>query len=141
MNILFLCKYNRFRSRVAEAYFKKINNDMNIIAESAGLIEGFLPLDKNEVETTEREAGISILGKPRTISMDLLDKQDIIVVVADDFPKDVLNHHWYKDKVIYWDIRDNKHSSDNEEIKIIIREIIKRVEELNDRFRDDNQKS
>ncbi len=30
MNIIFVCKYNRFRSRVAEAYFKKINKDKNI---------------------------------------------------------------------------------------------------------------
>ena len=45
-SILFVCKYNRFRSRVAEAYFKKINKNKNISVKSAGIIKGNLPLDK-----------------------------------------------------------------------------------------------
>ena len=36
MKILFICKYNRFRSRVAAAYFKKINKNSKIKVESAG---------------------------------------------------------------------------------------------------------
>ena len=46
MNIIFVCKYNRFRSRVAEAYFNKINRNKNIHAYSRGVIRGDYPLDK-----------------------------------------------------------------------------------------------
>jgi len=35
MKILFLCKYNRFRSKVAEAVFNKLNHNNHMSAESA----------------------------------------------------------------------------------------------------------
>ena len=36
MNILFVCKYNRYRSRVAEALFNHYNKNPKNIAKSAG---------------------------------------------------------------------------------------------------------
>ena len=35
--ILFVCKFNRFRSKVAEAYFKKINRNRRIKERRFGL--------------------------------------------------------------------------------------------------------
>jgi len=38
MKILFVCKHNRFRSKVAEAFFNKLKKNKKIKAESAGLV-------------------------------------------------------------------------------------------------------
>ena len=38
-NILFVCKHNVFRSKIAEAYFKKVNQNREINAKSAGIIK------------------------------------------------------------------------------------------------------
>lgn len=40
MKILFICKYNAFRSRIAEEYFKKINKNSKIQVISRGFIMG-----------------------------------------------------------------------------------------------------
>ncbi|MBI2042870.1 hypothetical protein HYT25_00590 [Candidatus Pacearchaeota archaeon] len=127
--ILFVCKYNRFRSRVAETYFKKINRNKGIKVQSAGLIKGYLPLDKSQIAAAG-EYGIKLSGKPRTMSMDFLDKQDKIIVVANDIPKIVFNYPSYKKKVVIWKIPDNLGSS-VEKDKKIVRSIMKKVSQLN----------
>ena len=71
-NILFVCKYNRFRSRVAEAYFKKINKK-NISAFSAGVFRGDYPLDKQELEVCKK-LGINIEGKPKNIELSVFQE-------------------------------------------------------------------
>jgi len=53
MNILFVCKWNRFRSKLAEAYFKKVNKNKKIKVKSAGLIKGW-PLSKNQIRLAEK---------------------------------------------------------------------------------------
>ena len=130
MKILFVCKYNRFRSRIAEVYFKKINRNKKIKVSSAGLIKGYLPLDRNQVRNA-KEFGLNILGKPRTTSMEMLRNQDLIIIIADDIPKTIFNKNWYKDKVIIWKIPDVKEGRDVEGNRKIIRAILKKVDELN----------
>jgi len=131
MNILFVCKYNRFRSRVAEAYFKKINKDESINASSGGIIKGFLPLDKDEVRVA-KNFGISILGKPRALSVELLKSQDKIIVVANDVPKKVFSYGAYKNKVEIWKIPDaNEGKTQDKRLSEIIEKIIKKVDNLN----------
>ena len=124
--ILFVCKHNRFRSRVALAYFNKINNNKRIKAESSGILQGFLPLDKYQVKTA-KEFGLNILGKPRTTSMELLKKQNLIIVIANDIPKTIFSYKWYKDKVIIWRIRYVNEGSDINGDRRIIKAIIKKV--------------
>ena len=77
-NILFVCKHNMFRSRVAEAYFKKINRNKNIVADSAGIIRGRYPLVQKEINAT-KSCGIDIIGKPKGLSIDLIKKQNWII--------------------------------------------------------------
>ena len=127
MKILFVCKYNRFRSKIAEAYFKKINKNVKIA--SAGLIKGFLPLDKDQVKTARR-FNINIIGKPKTLSMDLLKKQDKIIIIADDIPRSIFNYKWYRDKIVIWKIRDVDRGSDIKGNVFIIKSIIKKVDNL-----------
>ena len=129
MKILFICKYGRFRSRVAEAYFKKMNKNKNIKATNRGLIEGFLPLDKYQVKMAKR-LGIDIRGKPKTLSMDMLKEQDKIIVIAEDIPKTIFNYKWYKDKVVFWRIKDVFEGIDNKGNERITKSIFKKVDAL-----------
>ena len=127
--ILFVCKYNRFRSRTAEAYFNKINKNKNYRAESAGVIKGFLPLDKTQVRVG-KEYGFSILGKPRTMDMEMLRKFNKIIIVANDVPKEIFSYWWYKDKVIKWEIPDGVTGKSVEQNKKSIKMIMKKVDAL-----------
>ena len=128
MNILFLCKYNRFRSKLAEDYFNKINRNPGIRAKSAGLIEG------NPIDSTQRKIskkmGVNLKGKPRGLSSKLLKWQDMIVIVANDIPEELFkDNKRYGKKLIVWKVPDAK--EDNEaEIKRIVKDIKKKVEKL-----------
>lgn len=134
MRVLFVCRYNRFRSRVAEAYFNKINKNKKIKAESAGIIRGFFPLDKTQVKNAKK-FGINILGKPKSLSMELLKKINLIVITANDVPKEVFQFNKkYLQKVIVWKIPDVKTGQDEKgnikSIKLIIGKVNELVKEL-----------
>ncbi len=134
MNILFVCRYNRFRSRVAEAYFKKINRNKNIHAKSAGIIRGSYPLDKNQVEVA-KQMGIRISGKPQGLSTDLLIKTDLIIIVANDVPKRIFKYDGYKGKVIVWRVKDATDTENKVLIEKRINKIIKKVRRFVDKLR------
>ena len=101
MNILFVCRYNRFRSKIAEAYFKKISKNRRIKVKSAGIFIGSYPLDRIQVNLAKK-FGIIIKGKPQGLSTDLLKWEDIIVNVANDVPNSLFqdNVKIYKKKSI-----------------------------------------
>ena len=128
MRILFVCKYNRFRSRVAKAYFNKIKRDKKIKAESAGIIKGQYPLSSVQVKIA-KEYGLNINGRPKSLNVNQLNSADKIIVVADDIPKIIFNYSKFKDKLIIWRIGDewNGNIKNN---RRIIGQIIKNVERL-----------
>ncbi len=129
INILFVCRYNRFRSRVALAYFNKINKNKNVKAKSAGLIKGS-PLNPKTVSLAKK-LGIDISGKPKGLNSDLMAWQNVTVIVANDVPEQVFDRNKeYGKEVVVWRIRDAK-EYDLKEIKRLIREITEKVEELN----------
>ena len=134
--ILFVCKFNRFRSRVAERYLKKINPELEV--KSAGLIRG-RPLDKNQIKLAKSE-GIDITGSPQGLSSELLDWQDVIIIVADDVPREVFDHRKFKRKTILWDIEDAD-SDDTEGVIKIIKSIKSKVNEFNEELKNENRKS
>ena len=104
--ILFVCKFNRFRSKVAEAYFNKINKNKNIAVKSAGLFAGSYPLDSQQVKLAKK-FGIKIKKKPRAMSAKLLSKINKIIIVADDVPKNLfLFKGKYLQEVTIWKIKD-----------------------------------
>ena len=84
-NILFVCKWNRFRSKIAEAFFNKYNRNENYKARSAGVVRGHLPLNKNEVSGAKK-FGINLGERPRGLTSELMGWQDIIIIVANDVP-------------------------------------------------------
>ena len=130
MNILFVCRYNRFRSRIAEAYFKKINKNKKIKVKSAGIFRGSYPLDKLQVNLAKK-FGITIKGKPQRLSTDLLKWQDIIVNVANDVPNSLFedNVKIYKKKSIYWKIPDETRGN-KKNINNIVKLIMKKTDVL-----------
>ena len=128
VNVLFVCRYNRFRSRVAEAYFRKINTNRNIKAKSAGLIKG-QPLSPFTVGIA-KEFGLNIDGRVKGLSSRLLAWQNITVIVADNVPPEVFSKNKeYRKRVIVWKIADIPEKNKGE-IKRLIKTIIKNVEEF-----------
>lgn len=134
MRILFICKHNMFRSKTADAYFNKINKNKNIVATSAGLIRGYMPLNKREVSVA-KEFGVNLTGKPQGLSIDLIKKQNLIIIVADDVPQSIFNNKNYinfkKTKVIVWKITDNVGATNLSKLRKIVKAIMKKVDELN----------
>jgi len=129
INLLFVCKHNRFRSQLALGFFNKYNKNKKIKAESAGIFKG-MPVAFN-VRRIAKKYGVKT-GKPRTIDEKLLVKLDYVVIVADNVPASLFDRKNIK-KIIVWKIPDT--SQDNfkriEEIALMVREkVIGLVEEL-----------
>jgi len=119
MKILFVCKYNKFRSRIAEAYFKKVNKNKAIKVASAGVFRGTYPLDSQEVRLSKK-LGVDIRGKPRGINIDFLKEIDMIIIVSDNVPKNLFTFKKkYVQKVIIWNIPDEQNGNASNVIKII----------------------
>jgi len=129
MKIFFVCKYNRFRSRVAESYFNLKNKTKKITASSGGVIVGRYPLNEREVKIAE-EYGIKITGPPKEIRFEDLVRQDLIIVVANDVPRKIFNSKRFEKKVIVWSIPDVYPGDNKGILRSRIAEIKKRVDKL-----------
>ncbi|MEK6917550.1 MAG: hypothetical protein AABW51_01240 [Nanoarchaeota archaeon] len=128
-NILFICKYNRFRSRIAETYFKKINKNKNVQVKSAGLIKGS-SVGGEGAEIAKKKCGLNIYGRTNGLISKVLAWQNITVVVADDVPLQVFNRNKkYGKKVISWKIKDVDTKNGRTPEKVI-EEIIKKVNDF-----------
>jgi protein-tyrosine-phosphatase len=128
INILFVCRYNRFRSRIAEAYFKKINKNKNIKAKSAGLFKG-MKLSPGTIKEAKK-FGLNINGRVNGLSSSLMKWQNMVVVVANDVPSQVFDKsRRLGKKVIIWKIKDANYK-DKKNIDKLIKKIIKRVKNL-----------
>ena len=130
MKILFICKYNAFRSRVAESYFKKLNKNKNIVATSAGFIDGG-EADKTQKAVAKKILGVEIKGKIKYLSLKLLREQDLVVVVAKDVPKIMFNHSegYGKTKFVYWGVKDEQ-LQNKKNVEKIVKKIGRKVEKL-----------
>ena len=127
--ILFVCKYNRFRSQIAEQFFKEYNKDKNISARSTGIFKGLYPLDKTE-SNSAKEFGIEIKKEPEAISIEVLRNIDVVVIVANDVPKELFLYEGrYLQEVEKWEIPDN-FDGNQDRIKRIIRKIELKVRGL-----------
>lgn len=139
MKILFICKHNVFRSKVAETYFNKINKNKKIKAYSGGIIKADkLNKVENKLKETQRiiakENGLIIKQNSNSLKISLLRQQDIIVILEKDFPKSIFNNKFYLKptlKLIKWDIEDVGKEKNNEIIiSKSIKKIMKKVEKL-----------
>ncbi|MEN7982382.1 MAG: hypothetical protein ABFQ65_02960 [Nanoarchaeota archaeon] len=130
VKILFICKYNAFRSKVAESYFRKLNKNKKIKVSSAGFIDGG-GADKTQKAVAKKLLGVEIKGKIKHLSLKLIREQDLVVVVAKDVPKIMFNHSggYGKTKFVYWGIKDEQ-LKNRKNVEIIVRKIMKGVERL-----------
>ncbi|MDO8528451.1 MAG: hypothetical protein Q7S06_00995 [Nanoarchaeota archaeon] len=134
INLLFVCRYNRFRSRIALAYFNKINKNKSIKAKSAGLIKGN-PLSPFTIKIAKEEFELDIKGKIQGLSSKLMAWQNMTVVVANDVPSQVFDKNKkYGKEVIVWKIKDVA-GSDKVAVEEITKSIIKKVDDLNEKLR------
>jgi len=107
MNILFVCKYNRFRSKVAEAYFKKVNKDSNVVVKGAGLIPNYT-IDE-EIFNSTRESGLEISREPLGVDYNLVLWADKIIIVANNIPISIFDEIVKPGdgkEIIHWKIED-----------------------------------
>ena len=129
LNILFVCKYNRFRSRVAESYFNQLNKDKTINVISGGIIVGRFPLNEREVNITKKY-GVAIEGPPKPIRFEELVRQDLIIIVADNVPKEIFKSKRFDKRVIVWSIPDVYPNEKKSNLRKRVANIKKKVQEL-----------
>lgn len=127
MNILFVCKYNNFRSKFAECIFNTLNSDMNYAALSSGIITDGSPSLKmiSEINMTAQEFGYKLsIGKKNYT--ELMNWADVIINVADDVQLVIPEGK----KVILWRITDATNDAGIEDRKIVVEKIKQRVSQL-----------
>lgn len=127
-NILFVCKHNRFRSKLAEAAFNKINDNKKIKARSGGLFTG-TPVASNVIKIGKKY-GLSVDTISRPIREEWFrkkNKTDLVVIAADNVPPMLFEGR--VKNILVWKIRDCD-QNDKEGIERTALEIIKRVENL-----------
>jgi len=128
--ILFVCKYNAFRSRVAEEYFNKTSPENKAI--SRGIIMG------ENSDWVQRNIAKSLLGiniakrKPLPLTFQSMRDADLIVVAANDIPKIIFNYPLpsIQKKLTIWKIKDEQ-ARNKKNITRIVLKIKKKVDELN----------
>jgi len=133
IKILFICKWNRFRSKFAEAYFNQINKDKKVKANSVGVLEVNIPMKPIEVKRNKwikKEFGITLSEKSKGINVKDLDDADKIIVVADDIPLSIFkNKKRWEEKLVVWNIKDGD-AKDKKNLNKIVNTIKKKVEFL-----------
>ena len=139
--ILFVCKNNVFRSRIAEYFFKKLNKNKNYTAESSGIIKwNERDLEKDggyhEVKRVTKKLGIKLSGNSKGVNSSLLKETDILVIVADDVPSFLFkDKKAFNGKIIVWKAKDVEKGDKNDEkryrsIKFIERKVREFVKKL-----------
>jgi protein-tyrosine-phosphatase len=130
MKILFICKHNIFRSRVAEEAMKRISNH-DITSGGVIRYDGNMTKEQREVC---KEFDLILPNQSKTLDLGNLRAQDLIIIVADDVPQAIFNHPEYNLKEIRrWEIKDiDSRYLEKKNIRNIVGEIIRRVEELNE---------
>ena len=103
--ILFVCKFNRYRSNVALALFNKYNKNSNIVAKASGVVQGPPVLDK--MERVANEFGISLERKPKVLTEYDYSWADLVITIGKDLPASVFEHiAGVPRKVISWELAD-----------------------------------
>ncbi len=117
MKILFICKHNKTRSKIAETFFKKLDKNKKHKVKSAGIIKG-RPISKEEIKFFKNYK-LKINSKPQSLSTNRVRWADLIIIVADNVPKSIFKG----EKIKIWKIPDA-----NIEEKKKIKKLISRIE-------------
>ena len=128
MKILFICKHNKFRSKVGEAIFNKLNKNPKIAAESAGIIgsEHLTPLSVVNA-LAKKGYQVSRMDARRVDSVSIKN-YNTLIIVADNVDPAFFKDS-FKGKIIWWKITDCI-DTDLEGIKERVSQIEKKVKEF-----------
>jgi len=128
MKILFICKHNKFRSKVGEAIFNKLNKNKKIIAESSGIIGSIHDTPKSVIDVLKNK-GYRVKRKTaKRVDLDEIKDYDLIIIVADNVNPLFFKSSFDK-KIIWWKITDCL-DTDIEGIKKRVDEIESKVKKL-----------
>ncbi len=118
MKILFVCKYNRFRSKVAEAFFNKFNKNPKNRAFSAGVFKG-IPVSRNLIKIS-KSFGLNIKKQTHGLSEKMLLDYDIIIIVADNVPPSIFStFRKLSKKLVVWKIPDADQNNNGNILKVM----------------------
>lgn len=108
LRIHFVCRANIYRSRLAEAYFKKLTGDKYIVS-SSGIERWRNPLKFKDKWATmlAKKHNLVLSEKSRQSSSHLFTEQDLLIFARQDVYDGACHkYHFDKKKAIIWDIRD-----------------------------------
>lgn len=108
LKIHFVCRANIYRSRLAEAYFKKLTGDKYIVS-SSGIERWRNPLRFKDKWATmlAKKHNLVLSEKSRQSSSHLFAEQDLLIFARQDVYDGACHkYHFDKKKAIIWDIRD-----------------------------------
>ncbi|MBS3091407.1 hypothetical protein J4217_03100 [Candidatus Pacearchaeota archaeon] len=127
MRILFICKHNRFRSKVAEAFFVNYNKNKENHVKSAGVMLDMLNMyvSPNVIKVLEEKGARVVNEKAQEVNEHLIKWADRIIIVADNVDKKIFD----RENVFQWKIADIS-QSDIEGIRERVEKIEKKVKEL-----------
>lgn len=127
MKVLFVCKHNRFRSKVAESIFNKLAEG-KAKAESRGLfLDEIRPYVEDIVIKIMKEKGYSIGGKPKQLEFQEMKQFDVLAVLSNGITKDFFDN--FKGRIFIWNVKDTD-ASNIKEIHRIVDEIEIKVKDL-----------
>jgi protein-tyrosine-phosphatase len=128
MKILFICKHNRFRSKVAEATFAHYSKGRHK-AISRGMVKD-IPVAKSVVEVMKAE-GIKLKDrKSRKVNKKDVKWADLIIITADNVPKPLFKNK----KILKWKISDTNQENIKgikKRVCIIKRKVLNLIKKLN----------
>ena len=120
--MLFICKYNRFRSKIAEARLKAVCP--GVLVRSRGIIEGKMNHDVEELRACDN-FGLNIRSAPRGVSYSDLEWADYVVVVASDVPKSLFKLKGFSYKLVSFDIDDVCPDYSVADVEKVVRKVLK----------------
>lgn len=131
MNLLFVCRYNCFRSRVAEAIFNNINKNKKIHVKSAGYAIAAVDCILDRAAQVLDEMKIPYDSSQLAVQLNdiMIDWADKIVIMANDVPLE----EFPENKTIRINVPDAYHSIEKtrETIQVIKKEVEKISVDLN----------
>lgn len=128
MNILFVCRYNNFRSKFAAAIFNSENTNSAHVAKSAGIQTNGMPGQKtlDEIAVVAKKLGYEILSEKTAYDAESIKWADVIVNVASDVELESITDK----RIVIWNIDDAPNSSTADVRTAVILKVKQKVLDL-----------
>jgi protein-tyrosine-phosphatase len=126
MKIIFVCRHNRFRSKVGECIFNSFNKNKRIIAESAGIIIDRNPVCLNVLNLMKEKRYEIKDVIPRQITSAEVNNYNKIIIVANNIEPNFFKNS-FNGEILWWKVSDCD-EKDIEGIK-------KRIDEIEEKVR------